>query len=108
MRLRSYSKRKSVAKGWQGFEDMDIVSDATTKDDLDVEEMEMTPSTPGFVEESSVVESMVTMSMPKPEIPIIKKTYAHVRNVEIVKWQPKTRPTNKIHLNMKKLLNPRL
>ena len=80
----------------------------TAKVDFDVEEMEMTPSTPGFVEEVLVVENMGTMSMPEPEIPGIKKTYAHAKNVETVKWRPKTRPTNKLHLNMKQLLNPRI
>ena len=83
---------------------MNIVSYVNEKKDLDLEEMEMTPSTPGFVEKDSVVESMGTMSMPELEIPIIKKTYAHVRNVEIVKWWPKTRHINKIHMNMKNMI----
>ena len=46
--------------------------------------------------------------MLEPKFPVIKKTYAHIRNTEIVKWRPKIEPTNKFHLNMKKLLNPKL
>ena len=48
------------------------------------------------------------ISIPEPESPVIKKTYSHLKNIEIVKWGPKTGPTNKFHLNMKTILNPKL
>ena len=35
----------------------------------------------------------------------IKKTYSRLKNTKAVKWRPKTRPSNKFHLNMKKILN---
>ena len=54
------------------------------------------------------MESMGTMSISEHEFQVIKKTYARIRDVETVKCRPKTRPTNKFHLNMKILLNPRL
>ena len=105
MKLRSYSKRKIVAKAQQRSKG---ISDANAKVDSDVEEMEITPSTPGFVEEVSVMESMGTMSMQQLETSIIKNTYARVKILEITKWQPKTRPTNKIHIYMKNLFNAKL
>ena len=108
MKMRSYTKRKNVAKVKQEFEDMKTISYANAKAYLNVEEMEMTPSTPGFVEEASAVESQGTTNIPGLEVPVIKNTYAHAKNNEAVKWKPKTRPTNKFHLNMKKLLNPKL
>ena len=92
----------------QGFEDMKVVSDVNAKVNSDTEEMEMTSSTPGFLEENLVVEIMGTMSIIELDIPVIKKTYARVRNVETIKWRPKTIPRNKLQLNMKKLINPRL
>ena len=105
MKLRSYSKKKIVEKEQQGSKG---ISDANAKVDSDAEEMEITPSTPGFVEEVSVKESMGTMSLQHPETPVIKNTYAHAKSFETTKWRPKTRLTNKLHLNMKKMLNPNL
>ena len=108
MKLRSYSKRKNIAKIQQGFEDVKVVSDMDAKVDSNAEKMVMTPSTLGLIEEISVMESMGTTSMLEPEFPGIKKTYARIRNVETVKWRPKTRPKKKFHLNLKRLLNPGL
>ena len=63
LKLRSYSKRNNVVEVQQWFEDMKIVSDVNAKSDSYIEEMEMGPSNPGFVEEASVVERMGTTSV---------------------------------------------
>ena len=84
MKLRSYSKRKSIDKMQQGFEDADA------KANSDAKEMVTTAITPGFVEEISVVESMGTTSVPETKSPEIKKNYSQLRNTEDVRWRPKT------------------
>ena len=66
-----------------------------------------TPKTASLAEEISVVESMGTTSVPEPKSPEIKKTFSQLRNTEAIRWRPKTRPSNKFHLNIKKILNPR-
>ena len=70
--------------------------------------MVITPSTPGFEKKFSIMEKMGTTSLTQSKTLVIKNTYAHAKSFEIDKWRSKTRPTNKLHLNMKKMLNPKL
>ena len=60
MKLRSYSKIKIVEKELQEYE---WISHANAKAYSDPKEMEINPSTHGFVDEGSVMESMGMTSM---------------------------------------------
>ena len=108
MKLRSYNKRKNIAKIQQGIEYVKDISYVDVKADSGAEKMVMMPNTPVFVEEILVVESMGTTSISEHEFQVIEKTYDRIRDVETVKCRPKTKPTNKFHLNTKRLLNPRI
>ena len=59
--------------------------------------MEVTISSSSILEEENR-----TTSLQQPENPVIIKTYAW-----LMSWRQKSRPTNKLHLNMKKILNPK-
>ena len=87
-------KRKGMDKTQQGFEYSDV------KFDSDTEKMVTTPKTPGFLE-YILVEKSMEIGVPDPKSPKVKKTYSRLKNVEAIKSQPKTRPSNKFHLNMK-------
>ena len=42
------------------------------------------------------------------KIPNVKIQKNYLLQVEGLKWRPKTRPTNKLRLNMNRILNPKL
>ena len=67
-----------------------------------VEEMEGTVSSPSIVEEENG-----TTSLQQLETLVIKKTYARFKGSEETSWRQNTRPTNKLRLNMKNILNPK-
>ena len=97
MKLKSGNKRKNMTKAHQEFENENEgckwISEAHTKINSDVEEMEINPSTLGFAKEVSVKESMGTTSIQQPETPVVKNTYAHAKSFETAKWRRKTRLT---------------
>ena len=100
MKLRSHRQKENGIKPRKKGVNLGFSNEQTQMEE-GVEEMEVIASSPSIAEEENG-----TTSLQQPETLVINKNYARLIVSEEMTWRQKTRPTSKLHLNIKKILNP--